>query len=198
MNLDYLTLIFRGSASRLDVEAVTRSSVVLKYAVTNYSTGHVEYRIPTKNSIFDLMSASASIPLVDKPVIIGNERYVDGGLVDPLPVNQALEEGYDEITAVYNKPLGFNDQALLPIPPLFIALFLPPSIAKLMSVHAKSTSLIIQKSVNDCRVTLINPATPLPLKSRVDTNKNRLNMAIDQGIVDANRFLTKLNQAVAV
>ncbi|WP_293759635.1 patatin-like phospholipase family protein [uncultured Aquitalea sp.] len=44
--------------------------------------------------------ASASIPNVFLPVQIGNKRYVDGGLVSPVPVSAAREMGADFVIAV--------------------------------------------------------------------------------------------------
>lgn len=44
--------------------------------------------------------ASASIPNVFQPVSIGGKRYVDGGLVSPVPVIAAREMGADFIIAV--------------------------------------------------------------------------------------------------
>jgi len=44
--------------------------------------------------------ASASIPNVFLPVQIGGKRYVDGGLVSPVPVSAAREMGADFVIAV--------------------------------------------------------------------------------------------------
>ncbi|KZE24966.1 NTE family protein [Crenobacter luteus] len=44
--------------------------------------------------------ASASIPNVFQPVAIGGRRYVDGGLVSPVPVSAAREMGADFVIAV--------------------------------------------------------------------------------------------------
>ncbi|CUA83502.1 Predicted acylesterase/phospholipase RssA, containd patatin domain [Gulbenkiania indica] len=44
--------------------------------------------------------ASASIPNVFQPVLIGRRQYVDGGLVSPVPVSAAREMGADFVIAV--------------------------------------------------------------------------------------------------
>jgi len=44
--------------------------------------------------------ASASIPNVFLPVVIAGHRYVDGGLVSPVPVSAAREMGADLVIAV--------------------------------------------------------------------------------------------------
>ncbi|MGL6069982.1 patatin-like phospholipase family protein [Craterilacuibacter sp.] len=44
--------------------------------------------------------ASASIPNVFQPVLMNGKRYVDGGLVSPVPVSAAREMGADVVIAV--------------------------------------------------------------------------------------------------
>ena len=44
--------------------------------------------------------ASASIPNIFQPVVIGNRRYVDGGLVAPVPVTAARNMGANIVIAV--------------------------------------------------------------------------------------------------
>ncbi|MEY4416484.1 MAG: hypothetical protein RIQ53_3777 [Pseudomonadota bacterium] len=44
--------------------------------------------------------ASCSIPGVFQPAVIANRRYVDGGLVSPVPVDAARELGADVVIAV--------------------------------------------------------------------------------------------------
>jgi NTE family protein len=46
------------------------------------------------------VQASTAIPGICAPVQIGNELYFDGGVVDPLPVDAALETGADIVIAV--------------------------------------------------------------------------------------------------
>lgn len=44
--------------------------------------------------------ASAAVPAVFEPVLIQGRKYVDGGLVSPVPVNAAREMGADIVIAV--------------------------------------------------------------------------------------------------
>ncbi len=69
------------------------------YAVaTNIATG--------KEVVFDkgntgmAVRASCSVPAVFHPLIIGNNTYVDGGLVSPVPVDVARRNGADIVIAV--------------------------------------------------------------------------------------------------
>ncbi len=53
--------------------------------VTNVETGEAEYSW-TGGNLIEFVAASASIPAVFEPIVIDSVRYVDGGIVDNLPV----------------------------------------------------------------------------------------------------------------
>ena len=53
--------------------------------VTNVETGEAEYSW-TGGNLKEFVAASASIPAVFEPIVIDSVRYVDGGIVDNLPV----------------------------------------------------------------------------------------------------------------
>ena len=46
------------------------------------------------------MRASASIPNVFQPAVIGSRKYVDGGLSQPVPVSAAKAQGANFVIAV--------------------------------------------------------------------------------------------------
>ena len=46
------------------------------------------------------MRASAAIPNVFQPVLIGGRKYVDGGLAQPVPVSAARGQGANFVIAV--------------------------------------------------------------------------------------------------
>ncbi len=62
----------------------------LYIAITNLITGELEIR--HSGRLFDVVVASSSIPLVFKPVEIDEGIYVDGGVLDNLPVTPLLDE----------------------------------------------------------------------------------------------------------
>lgn len=58
-------------------------SLPLYVAIANLNTGQLEIR--NSGPLFDVITASSSIPLVFKPVEIDKQQYVDGGLLCNLP-----------------------------------------------------------------------------------------------------------------
>lgn len=71
-------------------------------AICNLNTGKTEFR--SQGNLFDVVMASAAIPLVFKPVQIEGEHYVDGGLMENLPIPAAFEKASDFIIGVNVMP----------------------------------------------------------------------------------------------
>jgi NTE family protein len=57
----------------------------LYVAISNLNTGELEIR--SEGTLFEVIMASSSIPLVFQPVEIDGQLYVDGGILDNLPVS---------------------------------------------------------------------------------------------------------------
>lgn len=70
----------------------------LHVAATNLNTG--EYTIFNSGELIKPVIASASIPLIFKPVIINGDTYVDGGLLNNLPI-EPLQDTCDKIIGVH-------------------------------------------------------------------------------------------------
>lgn len=65
---------------------------------TNLDTG--ERMVFGSGNAGQAVRASSSIPGVFEPVLIGGRRYVDGGVVSPVPVDAARQLGADFVIAV--------------------------------------------------------------------------------------------------
>ncbi|MBC6994065.1 patatin-like phospholipase family protein [Neolewinella lacunae] len=62
----------------------------LYIGITNLNTGMQELR--NSGPLHDILAASCSIPFVFKPVIIDGAHYVDGGVIQNMPVTPLLHE----------------------------------------------------------------------------------------------------------
>ncbi len=76
--------------------------------VTNASTGCCEYFSRDRfDPDYRLVQASCSIPLLFPSVKLGNARYFDGGLADPIPLARALSDGNTRNLVILTRPRGF-------------------------------------------------------------------------------------------
>ena len=76
-------------------------------SVTNLNTGNCE--ILNSGKLIDAVIASQSIPLVFKPQTIGNHLYVDGGVLNNLPV-EPLHDQCDVLIGVNVNPVNYTEK----------------------------------------------------------------------------------------
>ena len=95
MDMSKLKKILKDNIETNSFESL---NIPFHICVSNIDTG--KYEIFSKGSLFNKVSASASIPIVFEPVKIGDYYYVDGGLFNNLPVEPFLGE-YEKILGVH-------------------------------------------------------------------------------------------------
>ena len=50
------------------------------------------------------MKASSAVPVACEPYVIDGVPYYDGGIADPIPVQKAIDDGYDRIVVILTRP----------------------------------------------------------------------------------------------
>jgi len=81
--------------------------IPLIVAVCNLNKGKVEYI--SNGPLADIIIASSSIPVLFSPVKMGDQIYVDGGVLDNLPI-KPVRKICDKVIAVNISPIHDNDQ----------------------------------------------------------------------------------------
>ena len=74
----------------------------LRVVTTNLNT--LERKVFDSGEVATAVHASCAIPGACVPVEIDGEEYVDGGVIDPLPVDLLREEGIEKVIAVNTVP----------------------------------------------------------------------------------------------
>lgn len=98
-------------------ENAVRNSPVDYYIVTCNLDDMKEVEIRAQDladgELYDMLLASAYLP-VFKNERLGGKRYMDGGLMDVLPVHVLLENGHKDIIAVSCNAIGFKRPVDIP------------------------------------------------------------------------------------
>lgn len=77
--------------------------------VTNMRTGKAEYLpVPRRDKRLREVIASCALPLLFQPVDIDGTPYMDGGIADPVPADQALAAGCDKLIVVVTRERGYR------------------------------------------------------------------------------------------
>lgn len=76
--------------------------------VTNVSTGEAEF-LDGKNidNKYTMLRATCAMPLFFPAIEIGGEKYYDGGIASPVPVDKAFEDGCEKLLVILTQPKGF-------------------------------------------------------------------------------------------
>ncbi len=87
-----------------------KSSGIPFFAVlTDVDSGQPEYvRIDSVFEQMDTLRASGSMPLVSRPVQIGEKRYLDGGISDSIPYEWLLSQGCDRLIVILTRDIDYR------------------------------------------------------------------------------------------
>ena len=92
-----------------DRETFRNDPMEFYIGATDVESGEVIYHLCTDGGEDDIqwMRASASMPMVSRPVEVDGYTLLDGGIVDPVPLKYMEAQGYQRIIVVLTQPLDY-------------------------------------------------------------------------------------------
>lgn len=83
----------------------SRPTIPFEVCTLNLTTGNKEYFGHESEDIVKMTVASASIPGVVSPTMHNDDAYVDGGVVENVPLRKAIEDGAHRIYVLLCSPI---------------------------------------------------------------------------------------------
>jgi len=77
---------------------------------TDCLTGEQAYFERGKCPIFRAIQASATVPYVSRPVVIGGRPYLDGGLAEKIPYDWAVSQSPEKLMVIRTRHKGFRKE----------------------------------------------------------------------------------------
>lgn len=114
-NLDYIygTLSNHDGEYPLDYQAIQSNPTALTVVATDGNDGSAKYF--TKDDLhqddYGALKASSSVPVANQPYIVDGRPYFDGGIIDPIPVQKAVDDGADRIVLILTRQRNFMRSA---------------------------------------------------------------------------------------
>ena len=131
---------YRELLDELDVfdrETFRTDPMEFYVGATDVTTGRIVYHKCEKGDSEDVawMRASASMPVVSRPVTAGGYTLLDGGITDPVPYRYMEGLGYDRNVIVLTQPKGYmkKKSAAMPLKRLLLRKY--PRVAEAMAVR---------------------------------------------------------------
>ena len=179
-----------------DCTAYEANPMEFHLSVTDCETGGAVYRRldHADEAAFRWMRASASMPLVSRPVEIGGRFYLDGGLSDGIPLAYFESLGYERNVVITTRPHGYRksySRKLALLKPFFRRF--PAVHHALATRHERYNATLdhIDAQVAAGRAFLIAPETALPI-SRVCHDSDTMRKTYAIGRVAAERLLPQV------
>lgn len=179
-----------------DDETFMNSGVPFYAVVTNMQTGKPEYM--QIHSVFDQMEvlrASASMPLVSKPVYLDGVPYLDGGIADSIPYEKMMEMGYDRIIVVLTRDFSYRKKSSAKLP-AELRYHKYPEFRQTLEhrYEAYNASVAhLRWLEKQGKVFVIRPSAPIGIK-RIEKDADKLQEVYELGLHDGEHSIQALQE----
>lgn len=141
LNLDYIytTLTNEGGEDPLNYNTAKSKACKFFTVATNAETGNAAYfdfDSTERNNYYEL-KASCCIPIVCKPFEYKGTMYFDGGIVDPIPVRKAFDDGCEKVIITLTRPIDYKKKIKFNTEVVNLLLKEYPASAKLLCESSK-------------------------------------------------------------
>ena len=189
LDLDYLIdEVCRMESRVIDMDEVMRSGMEFYVTALELDTMVTRFFDAKKTDIHPLLKATAALPfLYSKAVMIDGKRYLDGGLLEPIPVNKAIQLGCTELYVVLNRAQGDEEPSRVKR----LMDRIPGRMFRLMAQHNRIKAEVdrfLYQPHAEFTITVVRPRQPMPV-GRFTSDRESLQAAIDVGYSDGMKLI---------
>lgn len=183
-----------------DTEAYLANPMDFYVVVTDIETGKAVYINSDEagEDSLECFRASASMPLVSRPVEIKGRKYLDGGIADSVPIQYFESIGYNRNVIILTQPAGFVKKPSSAAKLMKYAFRKYPKIAETMSDRHNeynSTLDYIAAKEKAGEVLVIRPEAPLEI-GRIEHNPDTMQKVYDLGRAAGEKYLDKVKSFI--
>ncbi len=179
-----------------DFDSFKKSSREFYIVATSVETGKAVY-IKLENmdrKDMEWVRASASMPMVSNTVVIDGHKYLDGGIADSIPVEAAMNLGFEKNIVILTRPEGYQKkpEPLYPLEKIRYRHY-PEFLDTLAHRHEDYNREleIVKKLEAEGKAFVIRPSE-LPAAGRIEHDPEKLNSTYLLGRKDAEAALDDL------
>ena len=176
-----------------DYEAYFSNPDRFVMVTTNCLTGKAEYFEEKSSSarVMDIVRASSSLPFVSPISYVDGIPMLDGGIVDSIPVEYALSQGYNKIVVILTRNKGYRKKDRpIRMAKAFYRKY--PELQKAIrtrNAEYNRTMDLIERLEEEGKVTVIRPLKPVEV-SRMEKDTAKLTALYEEGYEIAKEFLS--------
>jgi predicted patatin/cPLA2 family phospholipase len=174
-----------------DYDAYFSSPDIIEMVCTNVHTGRAEYLSEKKDRerLITVCKASSSLPYVSKIVNVDGNEYLDGGIVDSIPVLRAMEMGYARNVVVLTRNRGYRKTEKDIKIPHFIYKNYPRLrllLSKRCAVYNEQLDFV-ERLEDSGQIVVIRPQHPLEV-DRIEKDVSKLQTLYEEGLQQGEFF----------
>ncbi|MBE5839193.1 patatin-like phospholipase family protein [Butyrivibrio sp.] len=178
-----------------DIETFSKNPMEFYCVATDINTGKPVYHKCETGGKEDIIwiQASASMPLVSRPVEIDGGVYLDGGISDSIPLKFMEGLGYDKILVIETQPKDYvkGRQKYMTLVRWMLRKY--PNMIKAMEeryLMYNEQKRYVREKEEKGEIEVIRPLAPLNI-SPVETDEKELERVYQLGRAEALKYLNK-------
>ena len=175
-----------------DYDAYRANPMRVESVATDCFTGQAVYLEEKEDSkrIIDIVRASSSLPFVCPIAHVDGRPMLDGGISDSIPLQHALDQGYEHAVVVLTRHQGYRKGEKAPkIPPFVYARY--PKLREAIRTRAVRYNAqvdLVERLEHEGRITVIRPDHPVEV-ARIETDMDKMNALYYHGFEMAEKIL---------
>ena len=176
-----------------DYDTYFANPATFEMVVTNCETGYAEYlseKSGDRQRLLDIVRASSSLPYVSKVVMVDGVPYLDGGIVDSIPIERAVSMGFRRNVVIATRNRGFRNTGKDRKIPRFIYKNYPRlrvCLSRRCYEYNKQLEMV-EEMERSGQVVCIRPERPLEV-SRIEKDVEKLERLYEEGFYLGERFI---------
>ena len=154
-----------------DTETFKANPMEFYVGAVDVNTGEMRYHKCVDGGKNDLrwIRASASMPMVSKPVRVEGHKLLDGGIVDSVPYKYMEDLGYDRNVIILTQPAGYMKKKSTALPLAHLMLRKYPVMRDVMDVRHIRYNQHIPSRILVCEVSASAAPKATPTNSNAYT-----------------------------
>lgn len=180
-----------------DWDTYVKSGAEFEVVTTNCQTGQAEYLSEYKNPqrFNDIIMASSALPFVSSIVDIDGVPMLDGGIVDSIPIQRAIDKGHEFNVVISTRNMGYRSSGKdRRVPPLVYDDYPRLRVALSHRVEAYDKQLeMMERMERWGEIVVIRPERTMEV-GRVTRDTDKLERLYEEGFRLGEAFVNKVER----
>lgn len=196
LDFDLLFIDFPERILPFDYETYFSSNERFVMVTTNCLTGEANYfeEKNDKNRLINIIRASCSLPFVCPITYVDDIPMLDGGIVDSIPLQRALDDGFENNVVVLTRNLGYRkDTRDIKVPSFLYHKYpnIREALSKRCAVYNQQLEFVEQME-SEGKIVVIRPEYPVQV-DRIEKDTKKLRNLYEEGYACAEKFMDKID-----